>query len=31
MANIKIIEPGLATYVEDAGRYGYYHLGIPPG
>ncbi|XGQ69854.1 biotin-dependent carboxyltransferase family protein [Campylobacter hepaticus] len=30
MANIKIIEPGLATYVEDAGRYGYYHLGIPP-
>lgn len=31
MASIKVIQPGLATYVEDSGRYGYYHLGIPPG
>lgn len=31
MASIKVIQPGLATYVEDNGRYGYYHLGIPPG
>ncbi|MCI5968468.1 biotin-dependent carboxyltransferase family protein [Helicobacter sp.] len=31
MASIKVIQPGLATYVEDKGRYGYYHLGIPPG
>lgn len=31
MAKIKVINPGLATFVEDSGRYGYYHLGIPPG
>ncbi len=31
MASIKVIKPGIATYVEDSGRYGYYHLGIPPG
>src|ERR1700728_2531641 len=26
---IKIISPGLATTVQDLGRPGYYHLGIP--
>ena len=26
---IEIIKPGLATSVQDAGRPGYYHLGIP--
>ena len=26
---IKVIKPGLATSVQDAGRPGYYHLGIP--
>lgn len=31
MAKIKVINPGLATFVEGSGRYGYYHLGIPPG
>jgi allophanate hydrolase len=28
--HIKVIKPGLATTVQDAGRSGYYHLGIPP-
>lgn len=28
--SIKVIKPGLATSVQDAGREGYYHLGIPP-
>ncbi|KIS45419.1 biotin-dependent carboxyltransferase family protein [Kosakonia radicincitans] len=27
---INVIKPGLATTVQDAGREGYYHLGIPP-
>lgn len=27
---IEVIKPGLATSVQDAGRSGYYHLGIPP-
>ncbi len=27
---IEVIKPGLATSVQDAGRPGYYHLGIPP-
>ncbi|OSN07431.1 biotin-dependent carboxyltransferase family protein [Lonsdalea iberica] len=27
---IKVIKPGLATSVQDIGREGYYHLGIPP-
>ncbi|OSM96856.1 5-oxoprolinase subunit C family protein [Lonsdalea populi] len=27
---IKVIKPGLATSVQDTGREGYYHLGIPP-
>jgi len=26
---IKIISPGLATSVQDLGRPGYFHLGIP--
>ncbi|WP_199053413.1 biotin-dependent carboxyltransferase family protein [Aquitalea sp. ASV15] len=28
--HIKVIKPGLASSVQDAGRNGYYHLGIPP-
>lgn len=28
---IKVLKPGLATSVQDLGREGYYHLGIPPG
>lgn len=28
--SIKVIKPGLATSVQDKGREGYYHLGIPP-
>jgi len=28
---IKVINPGLATTVQDLGRPGYYHLGIPIG
>jgi len=27
---IKVIKPGLSTTVQDKGRYGYYHVGIPP-
>lgn len=27
---IEIIKPGLASSVQDGGRSGYYHLGIPP-
>ena len=27
---IKVIKPGLATSVQDLGREGFYHLGIPP-
>ncbi|MCL2893338.1 5-oxoprolinase subunit C family protein [Brenneria tiliae] len=27
---IKVLKPGLATSVQDTGREGYYHLGIPP-
>ncbi len=26
---IKVIHPGLATTIQDLGRPGYYHLGIP--
>lgn len=26
---IKLLKPGLATTIQDAGRPGYYHLGIP--
>ena len=26
---IEVIKPGLATSVQDAGRPGYYNLGIP--
>ena len=28
---IKVINPGLATTIQDLGRPGYYHLGIPMG
>ncbi|WP_116425470.1 biotin-dependent carboxyltransferase family protein [Pseudomonas citronellolis] len=28
--SLKVLKPGLATSVQDAGREGYYHLGIPP-
>ncbi|MBY6207964.1 MULTISPECIES: biotin-dependent carboxyltransferase family protein [Halomonas] len=28
--SIEVIKPGLATSVQDAGRAGHYHLGIPP-
>ena len=28
---VKVITPGLATSVQDLGRPGYYHLGIPEG
>lgn len=27
---IEVTQPGLATQVQDAGRSGYYHVGIPP-
>ena len=27
--SIKVIKPGLSTTVQDLGRQGYYHLGIP--
>jgi allophanate hydrolase subunit 2 len=26
---IEVLKPGLATSVQDAGRPGYYNLGIP--
>ena len=29
MGAIKVIQPGLSTTVQDLGRPGYYHLGIP--
>jgi len=29
--SIEIINPGLATSVQDLGRPGYFHLGIPIG
>jgi biotin-dependent carboxylase-like uncharacterized protein len=28
--SIKVIKPGLSTTVQDSGREGFYHLGIPP-
>ncbi|GEN22649.1 hypothetical protein HCU01_05980 [Halomonas cupida] len=28
--SIEVIKPGLATTVQDGGRSGHYHLGIPP-
>lgn len=28
---VKIISPGLSTTVQDLGRHGFYHLGIPMG
>ena len=27
---IEVIKPGLATTVQDRGREGYYHVGVPP-
>ena len=27
---IEVVKPGLATSVQDMGRQGYYHVGIPP-
>ncbi|WP_426577835.1 biotin-dependent carboxyltransferase family protein [Xenorhabdus stockiae] len=27
---IKVLKPGLSSSVQDAGREGYYHVGIPP-
>lgn len=27
---IEVIKPGLATTVQDTGREGYYHVGVPP-
>jgi biotin-dependent carboxylase-like uncharacterized protein len=27
---IEVIEPGLVTTVQDTGRQGYYHIGMPP-
>ena len=27
---IEVIKPGLSTSVQDTGRLGYYHVGIPP-
>jgi biotin-dependent carboxylase-like uncharacterized protein len=27
---IEVLEPGLSTTVQDLGRTGYYHLGVPP-
>ena len=27
---IRVLKPGLSTTVQDAGRYGYTHLGISP-
>jgi biotin-dependent carboxylase-like uncharacterized protein len=27
---IRVVKPGLSTTVQDLGREGYYHLGIPP-
>src|SRR5205085_10357633 len=27
---IEVVKPGLSTTVQDAGREGYYNLGIPP-
>lgn len=26
----KIVKPGLKATIQDMGRYGYYHLGVPP-
>lgn len=28
---IKVLHPGLSTTVQDLGRPGYFHLGIPVG
>lgn len=28
---VKVLSPGLATTVQDRGRFGYYDVGLPPG
>ena len=27
---IEVLEPGIATTVQDLGRFGHYHIGMPP-
>ncbi|SFG90159.1 biotin-dependent carboxylase uncharacterized domain-containing protein [Halopelagius inordinatus] len=27
---IRVVEPGLSTTVQDTGRFGHYHIGMPP-
>jgi allophanate hydrolase subunit 2 len=27
---LKILRPGLQTTIQDAGRFGWYHIGMPP-
>ncbi|MFK2826365.1 biotin-dependent carboxyltransferase family protein [Bacillus sp. B190/17] len=27
---LHIVEPGLKTTIQDTGRFGYYHMGVPP-
>jgi biotin-dependent carboxylase-like uncharacterized protein len=27
---LQVLEPGLSTTVQDTGRYGHYHIGMPP-
>jgi len=26
----KVLRPGLLTTIQDAGRFGWYHIGMPP-
>lgn len=28
--SVRVVEPGLSTTVQDTGRYGHYHIGMPP-
>lgn len=28
--SVRVIEPGVSTTVQDTGRYGHYHIGMPP-
>ena len=27
---LKVLRPGLLTTIQDAGRFGWYHIGMPP-
>ena len=27
---IEVLEPGISTTVQDLGRFGHYHIGMPP-